>query len=189
MTDRQSPEGAHTYRAPSGLVILIPSALLAIFLLADTVVRGSWGQMFLVAPWVLFALWLVYEISYVSTVRVDAQGVRVQNMLRRTSFGWSRVRDIDLRWQLQFALDDGRDLVCYGGPARARPPRKFRGEEVEMTVPTGVRALTELRDRWQSAPVDDAPVRREWDLHAIIVLGVIVAWALGAIYVAQAGAF
>ena len=73
--------------------------------------------MLLLAPWVLLGLWVVYEIAFVSVVRVDGEGAMVQNMLRRTSFGWSRVRDIDLRWQLVFSLEDGSELSSYGGPA------------------------------------------------------------------------
>jgi hypothetical protein len=186
VTEPQHPEGAHTYRASSGLVILIPSVLLALFLLGDAVVRGSWGQMLLLAPWVLLALWLVYELSYVSSVRVDAEGVVVQNMLRRTSFGWKSVRDIDLRWQLQFSLDDGRELTCYGGPARARPPRPVRGGESEAKAPSGLRALTTIRDLWEAAAAEDSSIRRTWDVPALIVLAVIVAWAIGAILVVNA---
>ncbi|HWS49368.1 MAG TPA: PH domain-containing protein, partial [Microbacterium sp.] len=119
MTAENPREGARTYRAPSGLVVLIACALLAAFLLGDAVVRGGWGQMLLLAPWVLLALWAVYEIGFVSAVRVDDEGVLVQNMLRRTSFGWGRVRDVDLRWQLSFSLEDGTDVTCYGGPARS----------------------------------------------------------------------
>lgn len=186
MTSPQSPEGARTYRASSGLLILIPSAALALFLLGDTVVRGSWGQMLLVAPWLLLALWVLYEISYVSSVRVSDDGVIVQNMLRRTSFGWARVRDIDLRWQLQFSLDDGRDLTCWGGPARSRPPRPGRGEDAEVKVPSGLRTLTDIRDRWEAAPVADAPIRREWDVPALIALAVIIIWAVGSVAVVGA---
>ncbi len=184
MTSSQQPEGARTYRAPSGVVVLVFSALLALFLLGDTAVRGSWEQMLLVAPWVLLALWIVYEISYVSHVRVDAHGVVVQNMLRRTRFDWSRVRDVDLRWQLLFSLDDGREVSCYGGPARARPPRPGRGEDSEPKPSSGLHALTDIRDLWDAAPASDAPIRREWDRPAVIALVVIVVWAVVAILLA-----
>lgn len=187
MTEPQHPEGAHTYRASSGLVILIPSVLLALFLLGDAVVQGSWGQMLLLAPWVLLAVWAVYELSYVSSVRVDSEGAIVQNMLRRTSFGWKNVRDIDLRWQLQFALDDGRELTCYGGPARARPPRSARGGDGEAKAPSGLRALTNIRDLWQSAAAGDTSIRRTWDVPALIALAAIAVWAAGAILVVNAG--
>lgn len=187
MTEPQRPGGAHTYRASSGLVILIPSVLLALFLLGDAVVRGSWGQMLLLAPWVLLAVWVVYELSYVSSVRVDSEGVVVQNMLRRTSFGWTSVRDIDLRWQLQFTLDDGRELTCYGGPARARPPRAGRAGDAEPKAPAGLRALTDIRDLWESAPTADSSIRRTWDVPALIALAVIAVWAIGAIVVTNAG--
>lgn len=160
-------------------------SLLALFLLGDAVVRAGWGQMLLLAPWVLLGLWVVYEIAFVSVVRIDDAGAMVQNMLRRTSFGWSRVRDIDLRWQLVFSLDDGTDLSSYGGPARARPVRRPTGDD-EAKAPVALRDLTDVRDRWQAARADgDAPIRRTWDTSALIALGVIALWAVVSILVAN----
>ncbi|MFY9714531.1 MAG: PH domain-containing protein [Microbacterium sp.] len=178
MTPEEFPEGARTFRAPSGPVVLTLSALLAVFLLGDVVVRGSWGQMMLLAPWVLLGLWVVYEVSFVSRLRIDKHGAAVQNMLRRTSFGWSRVRDIDFRWQLVFALEDGSALTCYGGPARSRPVRSRMRDGDEAKAPAGLRELADLRDRWQAASdTQDAPIRRTWDGPALIVLGVLMLWA------------
>ena len=161
-------------------------SLLAIFLLGDAVVRAGWGQMLLLAPWVLLGLWVVYEIAFVSAVRVDGEGATVQNMLRRTSFGWSRVRDIDLRWQLLFSLDDGTDLSCYGGPARARPVRRPGVGDEEPKAPAGLRDLTEIRDRWQAASSGaDAPIRRSWDSRALIALVAIAVWAVASVLIAN----
>jgi len=179
------PEAARTFRAASGPVSLVLCSLLAIFLLGDAVVRAGWGQMLLLAPWVLLGLWVVYEIAFVSVVRIDDQGAMVQNMLRRTSFGWSRVRDVDLRWQLVFSLDDGTDLSSYGGPARARPVRRATGDD-EAKAPVALRDLTDVRDRWQAALSGaDAPIHRTWDYRALIALGVIVLWAVASILIAN----
>lgn len=163
---------------------MVLSALLALFLLGDAVVRGGWAQTLLLAPWVLLGLWLVYVISFVSHLRVDDDGVLVQNGLRRTTFGWSRVRDIDFRWQVVFSLDDGADLTSYGGPAHSRPMRSRMRDEAESKVPVGVRELADLRDRWQAADgasVD--PIRRTWDGRALIALAVIVLWAASTIFI------
>ncbi|MBT2485323.1 MULTISPECIES: PH domain-containing protein [unclassified Microbacterium] len=188
MTADPRPEAARTYRAASGPVSLIVSALLALFLLGDAVIRAGWGSMLLLAPWVLLVLWVVYEVAVASVVRTDAEGGTVQNMLRRTTFGWRRVRDIDLRWQLVFSFDDGTDLTCFGGPARARPVRK-RGTQGEAPkAPSGLRDLTEIRDRWEAAPAAaDAPIQRSWDLPALIALGVIVVWAVVAVLIVNGG--
>ncbi|WP_447912407.1 PH domain-containing protein [Microbacterium phyllosphaerae] len=187
MSVEPRPEAARTFRAASGPVSLVLCSLLALFLLGDAVVRAGWGQMLLLAPWVLLGLWVVYEIAFVSVVRVDAQGAVVQNMLRRTSFGWSRVRDIDLRWQLLFTLDDGKDLACYGGPARARPIRRPTSGDDEAKAPAGLRDLTEIRDRWQDAPATaDAPIRRTWDAQALIALAAIILWTVISVVIANA---
>lgn len=188
MTAPNRSEDARIYRASSGPVVMALSAALALFLLGDTVLRGSWGQMLLVAPWVLLGLWVVYQVSFVSHLRVDDQGALVQNMLRRTRFGWSRVRDIDFRWQLEFALDDQSTVGCYGGPARSRPRRSsMRDTDEAPKAPAGVRDLSDIRDRWQAASGADAPIRRTWDGPALLALGVIAAWAVAAVLIAAAG--
>lgn len=188
MTAENGAEGVRTYRAPSGPAALVIGGLLALFLLGDAVLRAGWGQMLLLAPWVLVVLWIVYVNSFASAVRIDDDGVVVQNALRRTEFGWQRVRAVDLRWQLVFSLDDGKELSCYGGPAKAgsiRLPSRSDGEE---KVPAGIRALTEIEERWQAAAdTADAPIRRSWDRPAVIALGVIVVWAVIAIVVVNAG--
>lgn len=188
MTDASRPEAVRTFRAASGPVSLVLSSLLALFLLGDAVVRAGWAQGMLLAPWVLLGLWVVYVVAFVSSVRIDDDGVVVQNLLRRTSFGWDRVRDIDLKWQLVFSLDDGSDVTCYGGPARGRPLRRATGDE-EATAPTSLRDLTAIRDRWESTPTPapaESPIRRGWDGPALIALAIIAAWAVASILIAGA---
>ncbi|MGN7862228.1 PH domain-containing protein [Microbacterium sp. 22303] len=189
----QMPVGARTYRASTGIAVLVVCAVLAVFLLGDAVVRGSWAQMLLYAPWVLLVLWLIYVISVVSLVRVDEDGATVQNFLRRTTFGWRRVTELDLRWQLDFALDDGRKLACWGGPGRIQSPRLSR-RSGEVKVPQSLQALTEVRTRWENAVERpqgaagvgaDAPIRRSWDGPAIGALVVIAVGAVIAIVVTR----
>lgn len=183
MSTESGPEAARTFRAASGPISLVLCSLLAVFLLGDAVVRAGWGQTLLLAPWVLLGLWIVYEIAFVSAVRVDSRGAAVQNMLRITSFGWSRVRDIDLRWQLVFSLEDGSDLTCYGGPARARPARPARRDD-EAKAPVGLGALTDIRDQWEAAPPSaDAQIRRSWDIRALVALAIIVLWAAASVVI------
>jgi hypothetical protein len=188
LSNGSGPGAARTFRAASGPVFLIVCSLLALFLLGDAVLRAGWGEMLLLAPWVLLGLWVVYEIAFVSFVRIDDAGGTVLNLLRRTTFGWSRVRDVDLKWQLVFSLDDGTDITCYGGPARARQRRARPGRDEEPKAPTSLRDLTEIRDRWEAAPrTADAPIRRSWDLPAIAALGAIIVWIVVAVLVANAG--
>lgn len=188
MARLNSPEDERTFRSSSGTVVMVVSLALAVFLLGDAVVRGGWTQTLLLAPWVLLGLWIVYEISYVSMVRIRDDGAQVQNMLRRTDFGWHRVRDIDLEWQLKFSFDDDTELTCWDGPAHARPRRsKMRDEET--SVSTSLRSFTDIRDRWQAAAGHgaSAPIRRSWDTSALLALGVIVLWAVVAVLIVAAG--
>ncbi len=182
MTVSESPDGARTFRAPSGTVMLVLSILLAVFLLGDVVVRGGWMQLLLIAPWLLLALWVVYEVSFVSHIRIDGTGARVQNLLRRTDFGWSHVRDVDLRWQLVFHLDDGTELTSWGGPAHARPRRSHMRDDEETKVAGALRQFTAIRDRWQEGAGTAGPsIRRSWDVPALMALATILLWATGSV--------
>lgn len=182
---------ARAYRGYTGVAVLVVCALASAYLLGDAVVNGSWGQMLLYAPWVLLVLWTVYVVAVASAVRVDADGVAVTNMLRTTRFGWRRATDVDLTWQLDFRLDDGRKLSCWGGPGRARAPRPA-GRDGGIRVPASLGALGEIRALWEralDAPVPpagtgaDAPIRRTWDLPVLAALVVIVIWAVAAVMI------
>lgn len=186
MSDDPQAEAARTFRAASGPISLVLCSLLALFLLGDAVVRAGWGQGLLLAPWVLLGLWVVYELSFVSMVRIDEDGAVVQNLLRRTSFGWSRVRDIDLRWQLEFSLDDDSTITCFGGPTKSRPVRRKAAGEEQATAPAGIRELTDIRDRWSAAAgTADARIERSWDGPALIALAVIVLAAIASVLIAH----
>lgn len=184
-----------TYRASTGTVTFVVAAIAAAYVLGDAAVRAGWQSMMLLAPWVLLVLWALYVIGPASIIRMDDTGVRVQNMLRRTDFGWKRLRDVDLRWQVVFTLDDGTEVTSFGGPARARSRRVTASvvgdagqSPASVRVPAGYRELTEIRDRWESA--DDAaaaPIRRSWDAPALLALAMIAAWAVVAVLVVRAG--
>ncbi|MFC7789983.1 PH domain-containing protein [Microbacterium sp. MAHUQ-60] len=173
-----------TFRPWTGIVLLAVTALAAVYLLGDAVVRAGFAQMMLLAPWVLFALWVMYAASAASMLRVSDRGAVVQNLLRRTTFGWAHVRDVDFRWQMEFHLDDGTKITAMGGPARSRPRRQTPQErEVEgIRPPTGVRELEGVRERWRAASADaDAPIRRGWDWPALAVLLALIVWAATAV--------
>ena len=190
MTEKspQVPESGRVFRPLSGIVTLVLTGVLALFLLGDAVFRSGWGQAALLAPWILLAVWALYVISFVSRVQVDRDGAMIQNMLRRTSFGWSRVKDIDLRWQLEFSLEDGRRIACYGGPAQSRPRRSRMREGDQTPQRGGEHDLAEIRDVWRAASgTADAPIVRSWDAPALIAIGVIAVWAIASVLIVNAG--
>lgn len=182
-----------TYRASTGTVTFVVAVIAAAYVLGDAAVRAGWQSTVLLAPWVLLVLWGLYAIGPASIIRMDDAGVRVQNMLRRTDFGWKRLRDVDLRWQVVFALDDGTEVTSFGGPARARSRRVTASvvgdaerSAASARVPAGYRELTEIRDRWESAgDAAAAPIRRSWDAPALLALAVIAAWAVVAVLIVQ----
>lgn len=173
-------------------------------LLGDALVRAGVVEMLRLAPWVLIAVWAVYVLLYASHITFDGEGATVQNYLRITRVPWPRVRDIAMRWQVVFGLDDGSSLPAYGGPVAGRPGRAPRtdrtraagtgpaGPSSGRAVPAALRDVAELRDAWQGvdawqpgsagAPAGrdggDLGIQRSWDVPALVALVIIVVGAV-----------
>ncbi|MFS2280164.1 PH domain-containing protein [Microbacterium sp. OR21] len=179
--------GAASLRNRGGVALLVICAALALVLLVDAAVRADVGTALLLAPWPLLVLWGVYVVGVASRVRAQRDGVFVQNLLRTTFAPWPRVRRIDMRWQIEIAFDDGSQLACFGGPGRRRPQRLGPGrikEDANGDADDAVAALRRAKasaERVSSVP----PIRRGWDLPAIVALLVLVAWAVIAVLLTQ----
>lgn len=172
-------------------MLLALTSVVAVLLLVDAAVRSGIGNMLLLAPWPLLVVWAVYVVGVASSVRADANGVQVQNLLRRTWLPWARVKQITMRWQLEFALDDGGIVSCFGGPARSRARRLAPGRVKEDGVAEtddGIAALNRLR--LESAASDaggasDARVARTWDWATLAMFAALVVWAIIAVLIAR----
>jgi hypothetical protein len=141
----------------------------------------------LIVPWILLVLWAIYVAVFASIVTTDADGMTVQNFLRRWRVPWSQITDLELRYQLVIHLRGGGRVTCFGGPASGRPRRPAADG---ARAPRAVRDADLIRDDWERAVRDDGPVEpvvRSWDMPALIALIVIVAGLGVAVLVAAAG--
>ena len=180
-----SRPAGRVYRAWSGTVTLIVAGVVAIVLLGDAALRAGWGEMLLLAPWVLLAVWVVYVVMYVSMIETDAAGVTVQNSLRRTRVRWGAVTDVRLRYQVIFVLDSGVQVKSFGGPVAGRPGRLEVGRG-ERREPSALRDLDDIRRQWEksvAAGVRGGAPERSWDVPAIAAFTVIVLWAVIALLI------
>lgn len=168
-------------------MLLALTAVVAVVLLVDAAMQSGIENTLLLAPWPLLVVWTVYVVGVASDVRADHAGARVQNLLRRTSIPWARVQRMAMRWQLEFTLDDGIVINCFGGPARSRPRRLGPGrtkEDVVDETEDGIAKLHRLRAEaaeTSDAVAADAGIVRTWDWPAILAFGVIAAWAAVAV--------
>lgn len=183
----EGPRERDVLRAPSGTVAMIVSGVVAIFLLGDAVLRAGWGEMLLLAPWVLLAVWLVYLLMYASVIETDAGAATVQNFLRRTRLPWGAVTDIRLRYQVVFVYGTGRELKAIGGPVSGRPGRPSRTRDgAGRREPPALLELERVRHRWEAA-VDAGAAggdpTRSWDMIGLGTLAVILVWAAVAVVI------
>ncbi len=176
------------FRAPSSIIGLIVGAVLAVVLLGDAALRAGVGEMLLLAPWILLALWAVYALLFAPHVRIDADGIRIHNPLRVVEVAWSRVTDIDMRWQLEVRTDEPRTYKAFGGPVAGRPgrpPLRSAGDRARREPPA-IRDLTIIQGAWESARATapkNGAVRRSWDIPSAICLLVLVVWVIIALFI------
>ncbi|MFD5215664.1 PH domain-containing protein [Microbacterium sp. NPDC058345] len=195
MAEHSPATGTATTASPNrgGVALLVVCAVLAVVMLVDAVARAGIGRVLLLAPWLLLVLWAVYVFGVATRIRMRPDGVLVQNLLRRTFVPWHHVVRIDMRWQVEFRLDDGSVLTSLGGPVRRRPQRlgpgrtrEDAGGAADDIVAAIRRAKAEAGASGRAGATEsaDAPVRRSWDLAAILALLALAGWAAAAVIVA-----
>ena len=182
-------EHPRVFRAPSAVVGLVLGAALAVVLLGDAAIRAGIGEMLLIAPWVLLALWGVYALLFAPHVRIDPNGIRIHNPLRVSDIAWARVSDIDMRLQLEVKTDEPRVYKAFGGPVAGRPgrPPLRRGDDDRARrEPPAIRDLQVIQDAWESArptAPKNGSVRRFWDIPSAISLLVLIVWVIIALFI------
>jgi hypothetical protein len=174
------------FRPGSALAFLGVSVAVVVFLLGDALVRAGFGEMMLLAPWPLLALWCVYAAAYASSLAIDDDAITVQNILRTVRIPWRRVVDVQWRWQVEIFTDADTAVRAIGGPLQGRGGARRPGDpsktpqNVVAQYDAIVRAWEHARTR--SGAVED-PVRHGWDVPALVALGVLVVWAVIAVAV------
>jgi energy-coupling factor transporter transmembrane protein EcfT len=161
-----------TFRATSTVVVFWVSVAFAALLVGDAVFRGAWSTVLAYLPPVLLVLWVLWLVLWRTSVRALPDRVIVTNLVRIHDVPWDRVAEVRQRGQVTLELDDSRQLLCWGGPFPAKPgiPRSSRRRPADSFAAT----LDHYR---RSAPPSTEPVRRRWDVVAI-VLGIVLVLAM-----------
>ncbi len=123
--------------------------------------------------------WLAYGRP---EVRVDDDGVTLQNVLRRIVVPWAALAEVDSRYGLRLETTDGQRWSAWAVPAPVGLQRA-RGEETEAALLVRQR-WEQLRGQGAITAGSDARVRVEPDPYALTVIGVLaVATPLSALLV------
>lgn len=181
-------EHPRVFRAPSAVVGMVVTALLALVLLGDAALRAGLGPMLLLAPWILLLVWGVYAFLFAPHVRIDSGGIRIHNLLRVIDVPWARVTDVDLRWQLEVTTDEPRVVKAYGGPTSGRPGRRSRPPEVDRDrrEPPAIRDLVLIQEAWSAAQdrgTGGGSVRPSWDAISLVALALLGLWGVIALLI------
>lgn len=175
MTSFSAPRGPHAYvyRSTGSIIAIAGVSVLALFFIVDAVMRAGLYSGFLLTPWALGLVWIVYVVSFSSQLIFDDEGVTVQNYLLRTRMPWDQIADLSVRWQIEFTLRDGHSVKAIGGPSGVAVRRAPRVPDKQP------RADVEFVDRLKEAQEwrrGAGQVTRTIDTAAIIALGIILLW-------------
>lgn len=168
---------SQTIRSTSGIVFAAIGGAVGLFLLGDAAVRGAWDVVASFAPWVLLVMWAIYVVFSASYIRLDADAVAVQNLLRRHRIPWANVTDVRMKYQLMIETAE-RSIACWAGPSAGRPPKPGKtGGSLPPALRVKETVVREWDDHRDDASATGATVST-WDWLLAAVGGVLAVWAL-----------
>ncbi|WP_110588657.1 PH domain-containing protein [Microbacterium suaedae] len=167
------PESAEklVFRSVMGWVWLGIAAVVCGYLLIDMAVRAGAWDAFLVAPWLLAILWVVWVFQTIPRVEADEKGARLFNLLRIVELPWSAVSGVRLRYSAEFELRDGTRVTAWGGSSRRLHRSLKRASEDPAEV-----EIEQLQRLHANAAGGSGVVTRTWEWRAVAVGVVLAAW-------------
>lgn len=176
-------------RSPTGRLLTVVSAAVALGVLALLVSAGSWQQLlgFGTVPLLFTAIiWATFDRP---CVRVSDSYIEVRNVFRTVVVPWPAVIDVDLRWGLRLITRLGT-CSAWSVPAPARPGyfalRRGQASAPPGSVDTSARRPAEAAqavvDRWaalrQAGYLDDPRLESDrlavtWNRQEVVVLSVL----------------
>lgn len=137
-------------------------AAIALLLVGDAVIRGSWATAVRLGGPATLVVWAAWLILFRPSIRIQDDRAVIVNVGRIIEVPWARVVDIRRKLQLVFELDNGRALEAWGSPFTSK--RSARGEPVVDA------ALATVRATWMSwSGVSDGTVARRPDIVALAI--------------------
>lgn len=159
------------FRSVMGWVWFGIAAIVCAYLLVDMAVRAGAWDAFLVAPWLLAILWVVWVFQAMPRVEADEEGARLVNLLRVVVLPWSAVVGVRLRYSAEFELRDGTRITAWGGSSRRlhRSLKRASADPAELEV-------EQLQRLHANAAGGSGVVTRTWDRRAVVAGVVIAVW-------------
>lgn len=177
------------FRSPSGRLLTVAGAAVALGVLALLAATGSWQQLLGFGALPLFFAALIWATFDRPCVRVSDSGIEVRNVFRTVEVPWPAVIDIDLRWGLRLITRLGT-CSAWSVPAPARPGyfalRRGQAPARPGSVDTSARrpaaAAQAVVERWtalrQAGYLDDPRLESDrlavrWNRQELVVLAVL----------------
>lgn len=172
------------YRGPYARPFAVGALALAAFVLFDTLSHGQGREVRVVVGLVVFGLAVIYALAYRPAVALDADRVRLLNVLRDVAVPWPQVAAVRTRWSLLVETQDGRTFAAWaisaGSPARESRVGGLQGglggAAGVVPAPTHadtVRAAVLRRwEGWRSSgrPAATGPVELAWAWPSLAAL-------------------
>lgn len=177
-----SPAGSfpeNTIRSVSGIVSSCVALAIALFLIGDAIIKGSWSIALPFIPWLLLLVWITYVGTAASMARIGSNELVFRNMLRVHTVPWQHITDISVKYQVLISTDDSKQTPLMAGPAAGRPARLGKSDGAQRRIPPILTFRDELYDTWQERK-DSATgaISHTWDWPIVVIGGALLVWAI-----------
>ncbi|GAA3761534.1 hypothetical protein GCM10022240_12580 [Microbacterium kribbense] len=154
--------GSFVLRALMSSVTFWALVGIAVIFVGDAAIRGRFAIALRAALILGLLVWCAWVLLYRMSIRVDADGLTVRNLLRWVRIPWGQVAEISRRMQLRVVLADNSVVECWGGTFASRPGTR-RSREADRGDP----GLALLRTAHAGARKAGGTVQRGWDVPAL----------------------
>jgi len=126
MLNRMGPSAQQVFRQRSPLALAAVCAVVGILLLVFLARDWADNPQPLFAAWVLLGLALTWAVFVRPAVVLEGQGVTARNVVRDVHIPWSRVTNIESRWNLRVFAGD-RGYTAWAISSQVERPTRVSG--------------------------------------------------------------
>jgi Bacterial PH domain len=131
---RNASTTQHMFRQRSPLGLAVVCAVTALLVLLSLAWNWADDPQPLFASWVLFGLAVVWSVLVRPAVLLELDGVILRNVLRDVHVPWSRLTDVQVRWNLKVYVGE-RGYTSWAISSQVERPRGVSGGMFAIPFP------------------------------------------------------
>jgi Bacterial PH domain len=124
----------HVFRQRSSVRLAVVCGVVGLFLLLSLARNWADYPRPLFAVWVLLGLAVAWSVFVRPAVLLEVGGVTLRNVVRDVHIPWTRLTDVECRWNLKVLVGD-RGYTAWAMSSEPERPKRVSGGMFRMPVP------------------------------------------------------